>query len=127
MNQRFDRCPLSRPGLALAERQPIADRRGYFERMVCADTFAALGLTKSLVQINRTLTRARGTVRGMHFQHPPHAHQAHYLKDALNNPIPFMVRPFDRLRTHHERDQKVTVRPELVEGLVQGIPSGAVT
>ena len=32
-----------------------------------------VGLTKQIVQINRSLTRKRGTVRGMHFQFPPHA------------------------------------------------------
>ena len=73
MNQRFHRRPLPLPGLALVERQPIADQRGYLERMFCADTFAALGLAKPIVQINHTLTRTQGTVRGMHFQHPPHA------------------------------------------------------
>ena len=73
MNDRFHRCPLPLPGLALVERQPIADQRGYLERLFCADTFAALGLAKPIIQINRTLTRTRGTVRGMHFQHPPHA------------------------------------------------------
>lgn len=29
--------------------------------------------SKPLVQVNHTLTRRRGTVRGMHFQWPPHA------------------------------------------------------
>jgi hypothetical protein len=33
---------------------------------------------------------------------------------ALNKLIPFMVR-----QAHHERNQQLTVRPELVEGLIQ--------
>lgn len=30
-----------------------------------------------------------------------------------------MVRPFDKLTAHHKRNQHLTVRPELVEGLSQ--------
>jgi hypothetical protein len=30
--------------------------------------------------------------------------------------IPVMVRPFDRLTIHHERNQHLAVHPELVEG-----------
>jgi len=37
--------------------------------------------------------------------------------ETLNKLIPLMVR-----QAHHERNQKVTVRPEPVEGLVQRIP-----
>jgi hypothetical protein len=36
------------------------------------------------------------------------------IKEALNKLIPFMVR-----QAHHERNQTLAVRPELVEGLVQ--------
>jgi hypothetical protein len=36
------------------------------------------------------------------------------IKEALNKGIPFMIR-----QAHHERNQYFTVRPELVEGLVQ--------
>jgi dTDP-4-dehydrorhamnose 3,5-epimerase len=31
------------------------------------------GITKSIAQINHTITRKKGAVRGLHFQHPPHA------------------------------------------------------
>jgi hypothetical protein len=45
-------------------------------------------------------------------------------KETLDKLIPFMVRPFDKallsvaegLTTHHERNQPITVRPELFEG-----------
>jgi HEAT repeats len=37
-----------------------------------------------------------------------------YIKESLNKLIPFMVR-----QTHHERNQRLTARPELVEGLNQ--------
>ena len=41
--------------------------------MFCADELALAGWKKPISQINLTVTAKRGTVRGMHFQHPPHA------------------------------------------------------
>ncbi|MDR3415431.1 MAG: dTDP-4-dehydrorhamnose 3,5-epimerase [Nevskia sp.] len=60
-------------GLNVIERLPIKDQRGFLERMFCADTFREIGVAKPIVQINRTLTVRKATVRGMHFQFPPHA------------------------------------------------------
>lgn len=59
-------------GLLVIERKPIMDERGFFERFFCREEFAALGCDLSVAQINHTLTRQRGAVRGMHFQRPPH-------------------------------------------------------
>lgn len=70
---RFDIAALPLAGLALIGRQRVEDRRGSFSRFFCADELAAAGFSKPVAQINHTLTRARGAVRGMHFQHPPHA------------------------------------------------------
>lgn len=60
-------------GLKLVERQYLRDARGFFSRLFCARQLAECGWTKPVAQINHTLTRQRGTVRGLHFQHPPHA------------------------------------------------------
>jgi dTDP-4-dehydrorhamnose 3,5-epimerase len=60
-------------GLMLVARRRHEDERGFFSRLYCADELAAIGLSRPVVQINHTLTRRRGAVRGMHFQHPPHA------------------------------------------------------
>jgi len=60
-------------GLYILERNPIVDERGFLERIFCHDTFENLTGFKSLRQINRTLTRKTGTVRGLHFQHQPNA------------------------------------------------------
>lgn len=57
----------------MVRRGRIEDARGFLSRLYCADEFAAAGLAKPLSQINVTLTRKKGTVRGMHFQRPPHA------------------------------------------------------
>jgi dTDP-4-dehydrorhamnose 3,5-epimerase len=67
----FIATPLS--GLAVIKRKPIADERGFFERLFCAEELRDAGILKPIVQINRSLTRQKGAVRGMHFQYPPHA------------------------------------------------------
>lgn len=60
-------------GLKVIERYPVVDTRGYLERIFCHEELKNLLYGKNIRQINRTLTRKKGTVRGMHFQHPPHA------------------------------------------------------
>lgn len=60
-------------GLHLIQRKPIGDERGYLERMFCGDELRSIIGQRSIVQINHTLTAKAGTVRGMHFQLPPHA------------------------------------------------------
>lgn len=61
------------PGLKRVQRKPIEDARGFFARFYCADEFGLAGMKKPIAQINHTLTRRKGAVRGLHFQHPPHA------------------------------------------------------
>ncbi|MGA7325299.1 MAG: dTDP-4-dehydrorhamnose 3,5-epimerase [Rhodomicrobium sp.] len=60
-------------GLLIVERQRVEDERGFLCRMFCQETFADLGYANSIAQINHTMTRHRGTIRGMHFQRAPHA------------------------------------------------------
>lgn len=73
MSSRFDILDTPLRGLKLIQRKPIGDHRGYLERMFCAEELESLMPGKDIVQINRTLTVNRGTVRGLHFQYPPHA------------------------------------------------------
>jgi dTDP-4-dehydrorhamnose 3,5-epimerase len=70
---RFDFFPTALKGLFVVHRKPLEDERGFLDRIFCSKEFSELTLGKSPVQINHTLTRLAGTVRGMHFQHPPHA------------------------------------------------------
>lgn len=60
-------------GLKRIERQQLGDARGYLSRLFCADELEAAGWNAPVAQINHTFTALRGTVRGLHFQHPPHA------------------------------------------------------
>ena len=61
------------PGLVTLVRHPISDTRGYLERLYCHQELAPVLQGRTIQQINRTLTARCGTVRGMHYQHPPHA------------------------------------------------------
>ncbi len=70
---RFDIHATPITGLQVLQRKPIGDVRGYLERLFCADELQTLIPGRHIVQINHTLTECRGTVRGMHFQRPPHA------------------------------------------------------
>jgi dTDP-4-dehydrorhamnose 3,5-epimerase len=50
------------------------DERGYFERVFCVHEYEeSLGRRFDLVQINRSMSKIRGTTRGLHFQWPPFA------------------------------------------------------
>lgn len=61
------------PGAYVLEMQPFTDDRGQFARAWCSDEFARHGLTAEFVQGNVSINPRVGTIRGMHWQEPPHA------------------------------------------------------
>ncbi len=69
---RFTLIPLPLAGLHLVQRQRLIDSRGELSRIFCAQELAAAGWTQSIAQINYTRTTQQGTVRGLHYQKPPH-------------------------------------------------------
>ncbi|HMN38935.1 MAG TPA: dTDP-4-dehydrorhamnose 3,5-epimerase [Hyphomicrobium sp.] len=56
----------------LIEPEPMPDIRGFFARTFCIRQFAERGLETTFVQHSRSQSRTKGTLRGMHFQIPPH-------------------------------------------------------
>ena len=50
-----------------------SDPRGQFKRQFCSREFASAGLIGGFVQMNHSVTRGRGSVRGLHYQRPPAA------------------------------------------------------
>lgn len=60
-------------GLKIVERQIRGDERGFLSRLFCSNGLLSAGWRLPIAQINHTLTEKKGTVRGMHFQYPPHA------------------------------------------------------
>lgn len=69
---RFSTIATPLDGLVVVERQRLQDERGFFSRFFCADELGPSGFDRPVAQINHTLTRRRGAIRGMHFQSPPH-------------------------------------------------------
>lgn len=49
------------------------DARGWFTEVYSEPAFAALGISCHFVQDNHSLSQPRFTLRGLHFQVPPHA------------------------------------------------------
>lgn len=70
---RFTISALPLAGLKRIERQRLDDSRGFLSRLFCAEELVGSGWCKPIAQINHTCTARPGTVRGMHYQHPPHA------------------------------------------------------
>jgi dTDP-4-dehydrorhamnose 3,5-epimerase len=70
---RFEVSEMPLAGVMCVTRQRMGDARGFFSRLFCADELAAAGWTRPIAQINHSHTAQAGTVRGMHYQHPPHA------------------------------------------------------
>ena len=49
------------------------DSRGFFARSFCKKEFEKHGLKPIIAQANVAFNHQKGTLRGMHFQYPPHA------------------------------------------------------
>jgi dTDP-4-dehydrorhamnose 3,5-epimerase len=61
------------PGAHVIEIEKRGDDRGFFARIFCRNEFAQAGLVSSFVQVNNSLSRDVGTLRGMHYQLAPHS------------------------------------------------------
>lgn len=61
------------PNVVVATRKPIGDSRGFFERLYDRDVFAEVFGEAGIIQMNRSHTRAKGSLRGMHRQLGAHA------------------------------------------------------
>jgi dTDP-4-dehydrorhamnose 3,5-epimerase len=68
---RFHKLPLE--GAYVIETEPFQDYRGLFARIFCQGELNEIGHSKSIVQINHSITVEKGAIRGMHFQYPPKA------------------------------------------------------
>jgi len=64
---------LSIEGTFLIERTPSCDERGYFARLYCVNEFREAGILMDIKQMNLCGNKAKGTLRGMHFQSGEHA------------------------------------------------------
>lgn len=60
-------------GVYILEPEFRTDARGYFTRNVGLDEFDEKKIPFKIVQVNRSFTKERGTIRGLHFQKSPAA------------------------------------------------------
>jgi dTDP-4-dehydrorhamnose 3,5-epimerase len=58
-------------GVHIIEPEPKRDKRGHFLRVFCKKELIDLKIHFNIVQINRSLTKTRGTIRGLHYQRFP--------------------------------------------------------
>ena len=61
------------PGVLLLEPARFGDDRGFFSESWNRQRMADAGIDLDFVQDNHSVSAAVGTVRGLHFQSPPHA------------------------------------------------------
>jgi len=65
--------PTTIDGAFVLQPEPIDDERGFFARIWEHEALAVHGLQTAIVQANIAYNKAKGTLRGLHFQRPPHA------------------------------------------------------
>ena len=61
------------PDVLLITPRRFGDQRGFFMETFSAEAFKAFGIDCEFVQDNHSLSASTGTIRGLHFQKPPHA------------------------------------------------------
>jgi dTDP-4-dehydrorhamnose 3,5-epimerase len=60
-------------GAWIIESKAFKDNRGAFSRHFCSQELQAILGTRVIAQINHSVTRSVGAVRGLHYQNAPHA------------------------------------------------------
>ena len=56
------------PGIWIIESAIHQDNRGEFSRLFCVQELQAIIGQRTIMQINRSMTRKAGAVRGLHYQ-----------------------------------------------------------
>lgn len=69
----MDVVALDIPEVKLVTPRRFADARGFFSETYTRRAFAAAGIADDFVQENQSYSAEAGTLRGLHFQLPPHA------------------------------------------------------
>jgi dTDP-4-dehydrorhamnose 3,5-epimerase len=60
------------PDAFVIDLERIEDERGFFARAWCERELSEHGLEPRIAQCNMSFNKRKGTLRGMHFQRPPH-------------------------------------------------------
>jgi dTDP-4-dehydrorhamnose 3,5-epimerase len=59
-------------GVKVIQSEPFKDERGYFARIFCRAELETIRKGIVIEQMNLSMTKKRGTIRGMHLQNPPY-------------------------------------------------------
>jgi dTDP-4-dehydrorhamnose 3,5-epimerase len=60
------------PGAFIIDAERLEDARGFFARTWCERESQARGLNPRIVQCSVSVNKRKGTLRGLHYQAPPH-------------------------------------------------------
>ena len=111
---------MSENPVQLIEPRRHGDARGWFTEVYSEKTFDARGITCRFVQDNHSLSAPDFTLRGLHFQRPPHA-QAKLVRVAQGRALDVVVDLRHRSPTFGQH-AKVLLTAEL--GNVFYVPEG---
>jgi dTDP-4-dehydrorhamnose 3,5-epimerase len=116
----MDVVALAIPDVKLITPRRVGDQRGFFSETFNRHRFAEAGLVADFVQDNHSLSRPRGTVRGLHFQRPPFAQAklVRVLRGAVFDVV-LDIRPGSPTYGHH-----VAVELSAAAGAQLLIPEG---
>ena len=70
--------PTEIDGAFLVELEPRMDDRGYFTRFFAQEEFDRAGINFKMVQTNQAFTKAKGVLRGLHWQMNPNWKQSSF-------------------------------------------------
>ena len=112
--------PLAIAAVKLVTPKRFGDHRGYFAETWSRRAFAAAGLDVDFVQDNHSLSRDKGTIRGLHFQLPPRA-QAKLVRVVAGAILDVAV---DLRRSSPTFGKHVTATLSAEEGACLFLPAG---
>lgn len=104
----------------LIETKRLSDARGWFCETYAADRWALLGVDARFVQDNHSFSLDIGTIRGIHFQKPPHA-QAKLVRCTQGSILDIAV---DLRRGSPSYGQHVAAELSASNGRQQYVPVG---
>lgn len=112
--------PLAIPDVLLVTPRRFEDPRGWFVETYSQPRYAAAGIRAVFMQDNQSLSRNRGTIRGLHFQRPPVA-QAKLVRVLRGRILDVAV---DLRRAQPTYGQHVAVELDAATGAQLFVPAG---
>jgi dTDP-4-dehydrorhamnose 3,5-epimerase len=117
-------APTTLPGVVAITLERRGDERGAFARTFCEREFAAAGLPTRFVQQSCSVSACAGTLRGMHWQAPPHAEGklVRCARGAIHDVVADIrpespaFRRWEAFRLHAHGDLMLYIPPGLAHG-----------